>query len=279
MSSLKNNQTTPSASAGQIAPVPDETKARQIVEKWLDHFVPGHIGMDFTASECLQSLIAAEITASRTEAARTAMPLTVQEIEREIEVNLEIDHSLIDGEIVRVITGIPEAARAIAARQAEAPLTSGVGAMPLTTEEIARKLVEQREYNQVLIDAYAKIKSALDAGGLHDAARAIEALQAETIAARQGPEHASPAQPGERAGATRWLLEWRETDAPASRYWHPESGWVWAADKALRFARREDAETYRKSTRLQGTVTEHVFGFLFPGAAPPRSPAEGGDRG
>lgn len=62
---------------------------------------------------------------------------------------------------------------------------------------------------------------------------------------------------------TAWLVEMIEPDAnrpPVPRWWHPEHGWMWDANKALRFARQLDAEDYVKSTRcLNGKATEHAF--------------------
>jgi hypothetical protein len=62
---------------------------------------------------------------------------------------------------------------------------------------------------------------------------------------------------------TAWLVEaiWPEDNRPPTpQWWHPEHGWMWDANKALRFAREIDATDYIKSQRcLKGRATEHIF--------------------
>lgn len=57
-----------------------------------------------------------------------------------------------------------------------------------------------------------------------------------------------------------WLIEWLHNDAPVPRYWHPVNGWVWRADEAIRFCRRDDAQACIDAEKwMAGTPTEHVF--------------------
>ncbi|CDX26740.1 hypothetical protein MPL3356_60528 [Mesorhizobium plurifarium] len=57
-----------------------------------------------------------------------------------------------------------------------------------------------------------------------------------------------------------WLIEMTNNDAPTARWWHPKEGWVWDANKALRFARQIDAEDFAKCMYASGgKATEHVF--------------------
>lgn len=64
-----------------------------------------------------------------------------------------------------------------------------------------------------------------------------------------------------------WLVEavWPESNRPPTpQWWHPEHGWMWDANKALRFAREQDAAAYIKHGKtggswLRGKPTEHVF--------------------
>ena len=62
---------------------------------------------------------------------------------------------------------------------------------------------------------------------------------------------------------TAWLVEMKEPEEnrpPTPRWWHPEHGWMWDAFKAIRFARKQDAEDYIKHSRcLPGKATEHAF--------------------
>lgn len=66
--------------------------------------------------------------------------------------------------------------------------------------------------------------------------------------------------PGDEIG---WLVEMIEPDdnkSPSPRWWHPAHGWVWDANKALRFARQIDAADYIKSQAcLHGKTTEHMW--------------------
>lgn len=61
-----------------------------------------------------------------------------------------------------------------------------------------------------------------------------------------------------------WLVEWPGTQDMPVRWWHPEHGWTIDASRALRFARKEDAEAYIErpggAGRLNPAVaTEHVW--------------------
>ncbi len=60
-----------------------------------------------------------------------------------------------------------------------------------------------------------------------------------------------------------WLVEMVEPEEnrpPVPRWWHPEHGWMWDANKALRFAREQDAADYIKWQRgLNGKATEHKW--------------------
>jgi hypothetical protein len=60
-----------------------------------------------------------------------------------------------------------------------------------------------------------------------------------------------------------WLVEMvepPENKPPIPRWWHPEHGWMWDANKAIRFARERDAADYILHSRgLHGKPTEHVF--------------------
>ncbi len=69
-------------------------------------------------------------------------------------------------------------------------------------------------------------------------------------------------------GETAWLIEMIEPEdnkAPYPRWWHPETGWTWDANNALRFAREIDAADYMKRPSVLGTrwlygkPTEHQF--------------------
>lgn len=64
-----------------------------------------------------------------------------------------------------------------------------------------------------------------------------------------------------------WLLEWPADDNRPTRWWNPEAGWMMDANRACWFARRQDAEAYKNSSKMHGCIvsTEHVFGL----AAPP----------
>lgn len=78
------------------------------------------------------------------------------------------------------------------------------------------------------------------------------------------------------ADETAWLIEMVEQSEdnkpPSPRWWHPgpNLGWVWDANKALRFARQKDAEDYIASTPfLSGKATEHKW-CDFPAMEPSR---------
>ena len=69
----------------------------------------------------------------------------------------------------------------------------------------------------------------------------------------------SPAAAGKSLDMVAWLLEWPADDNLPSRWWHPVTGWMLDANKALRFCRKEDVEAYRQSRILHGKATEHMF--------------------
>jgi len=58
-----------------------------------------------------------------------------------------------------------------------------------------------------------------------------------------------------------WLVEWPISDNLPARWWHPGGGWMIDANKAIRFARKVDAEDFIANTRLVGGIvaTEHVW--------------------
>ena len=59
---------------------------------------------------------------------------------------------------------------------------------------------------------------------------------------------------------TAWLVEMIHNDAPTPRWWNPNKGWVWDANEATRFCRKQDAEDAIAGDKwLQGRATEHVF--------------------
>lgn len=74
--------------------------------------------------------------------------------------------------------------------------------------------------------------------------------------------HSTPADPALRE-ATGWLIEMVEPEEnrpPVPRWWHPEHGWMWDANKALRFAREVDASDHIKHSRgLWGKATFHKW--------------------
>lgn len=65
----------------------------------------------------------------------------------------------------------------------------------------------------------------------------------------------------EHLGDSAWLVEMiANDDAPAPRWWHPEHGWTFDANKALRFAREQDAADYIKAQRsLHAKATSHMW--------------------
>lgn len=56
-----------------------------------------------------------------------------------------------------------------------------------------------------------------------------------------------------------WLIEWPGEHGNPPRWWCPVKGWVGDANLACWFARREDAEGFKKHQRLHGRATEHRF--------------------
>lgn len=63
---------------------------------------------------------------------------------------------------------------------------------------------------------------------------------------------------------TAWLIEWPASDNMVTRWWNPATGWMIDANKAIWFAREQDAEAYRGEMRFARhsvVSTEHVFGL------------------
>lgn len=59
---------------------------------------------------------------------------------------------------------------------------------------------------------------------------------------------------------TAWLIEMLHNDAPVPRWWHPRDGWVWDANRAMRFAREIDAADFAQCMYgAGGKPTEHVW--------------------
>lgn len=60
-----------------------------------------------------------------------------------------------------------------------------------------------------------------------------------------------------------WLVEMIEpanNKAPCPRWWHPDTGWTWDSNNALRFAREKDAQDYITSSRgIHGKATKHSW--------------------
>ena len=78
-------------------------------------------------------------------------------------------------------------------------------------------------------------------------------------------EGALEAEPSARL-VSGWLVEWPGTLDQPVRWWHPERGWTIDASRAIRFARKEDAEAYIErpggggAGRMnQAIATEHVW--------------------
>lgn len=62
---------------------------------------------------------------------------------------------------------------------------------------------------------------------------------------------------------TAWLVEWPASDNLPARWWNPvpNMGWMIDANKAIRFSRKEDAESYISGMRFGGgkLATEHKW--------------------
>lgn len=58
-----------------------------------------------------------------------------------------------------------------------------------------------------------------------------------------------------------WLIEWPATPDAHPRWWHPTHGWTVDAARAIRYARKEDAEAAIRNGRYVSTVctTEHAW--------------------
>lgn len=63
-------------------------------------------------------------------------------------------------------------------------------------------------------------------------------------------------------GWTGWLIEMNHNTAPIPRYWNPapDKGWMWDANEAIRFSRKQDAQDYLAGHRgLSGKAVEHKW--------------------
>jgi hypothetical protein len=67
-----------------------------------------------------------------------------------------------------------------------------------------------------------------------------------------------------------WLIEWPPSPDHQPRWWHPKHGWTVDASRAIRYARREDAEAAIESGRLVGGAFASEHSWLTPC---PRDPA------
>ena len=58
-----------------------------------------------------------------------------------------------------------------------------------------------------------------------------------------------------------WLVEWPEDDNMPTRWWHPVTGWMRNASKALRLARKVDADAIISTSRFVNGIiaTEHIW--------------------
>lgn len=66
------------------------------------------------------------------------------------------------------------------------------------------------------------------------------------------------------ARTVAWLVEWPDDGRMPTRYYHPISGWERDPNKAIWFARREDAEAMSGREHLRGinlVASQHVFGL------------------
>jgi len=63
------------------------------------------------------------------------------------------------------------------------------------------------------------------------------------------------------AEETGWLVEWPLSPDSQPRWWHPERGWTIDASRAIRYARKEDAEAAIASGRFVSGVfaSEHFW--------------------
>jgi hypothetical protein len=106
----------------------------------------------------------------------------------------------------------------------------------------------------------ANRRKSLDANIKRVAERAIRESLVEIEAAIDAAFEGCVVHPGDEVA---WLIEMSEPDenrSPSPRWWHPEHGWMWDANNALRFAREIDAADYIKSQRcLPGKPTEHLW--------------------
>ena len=77
--------------------------------------------------------------------------------------------------------------------------------------------------------------------------------------------HPQPQPMTDAARDAAWLIEWPAEESMPARWWNPlpNMGWVTDATRAVRFARKDDAEAYIHCGRHQfvaGVIaTEHIF--------------------
>lgn len=66
---------------------------------------------------------------------------------------------------------------------------------------------------------------------------------------------------GHASAERGWLIEWPPTPDSQPRWWHPEHGWTVDASRAIRYARKEDAEAEIRRWRFVSTIcaTEHTW--------------------
>lgn len=73
----------------------------------------------------------------------------------------------------------------------------------------------------------------------------------------------------EEADRSAWLIE-MESDCLSrgsvayfgAHYWHPKLGFSHDIDEALQFARKQDAEAFKREYKIGGKVTEHMWPAL-----------------
>ena len=86
---------------------------------------------------------------------------------------------------------------------------------------------------------------------------AIDTSLAEIEAALFERFGSAPAMRDERG----WLIEWPTTADSHPRWWHPDHGWTVDASRAIRYARKEDAEAAIRNGCFVSTIcaTEHAW--------------------
>jgi hypothetical protein len=85
------------------------------------------------------------------------------------------------------------------------------------------------------------------------------------IASEEHRQRTAPVQDDD-ADRTAWLIE-MESDCLSRgsiawfgiHYWHPTKGFSHEIDEALQFARKQDAEAFKREFKLSGKVVEHMW--------------------